>query len=102
MARFRTRHVLKTSAALVALALVTACASPNLETAEDILRRDSASIRAVAGVASEAFCINARTRECVVAKTVKRAVNRGLRAFNDPAQPPKDGVTAGTVGRPTP
>jgi Transglycosylase SLT domain len=81
MTRFRTGRLLSTVAALVALASVTACASPDRGTAAAIFRPNSLSNRTVARLPGKAFCTNRKTANCVIAKAPGRA-DRGLQAIN--------------------
>ena len=95
MTRLRTRRLLNTGAALVALASVTACASPHPGTATAVFRPDSPFNRAIAGLAGKAFCTNPKALGCVIARALGRAADGGLRAVDGRARVPRDGENGG-------
>src|SRR5947209_15394845 len=79
MTRFCTRRVLNTGAALVALALVTACALPYPGTSAAIAQAGTPSLRTVTGLGGRTSCTKGRALGCAIARTRERAAGRGAR-----------------------
>jgi hypothetical protein len=96
MTRLRTRRVLNTGAALVALASVTACALPYPGTAAAIPLAGTPSLRTGAGPGGRTSCANERALGCALPRPRDRAAGHGLRAGGGHVRAPQGGESSHT------